>query len=151
MILSPISVIDVSDIISILNAYEGFSEKSEVEKLEFIGLIQQDICNLNNDAGKSDYLLNNYTDPLSPAVGPAYGIRAGSGTASIAGTPITFELGSIPSPLTKIPEIQLSLGVSYIDPDMIDLSAADTRTIYGFTAFASEDGIPFSYIAMEST
>jgi hypothetical protein len=34
---------------------------------------------------------------------------------------------------------------------MIDLSAADTRTIYGFTAFASEDGIPFSYIAMEST
>jgi hypothetical protein len=70
--------------------------------------------------------------------------RSGFGTASLAGTSITFSPTAMPS-ATYV--LLLTTGVSYINP----YTDQDTRTTTGFTAYAAQDATSFGYIAKEQT
>ncbi len=66
--------------------------------------------------------------------------RVGTGLATVAGNPITFS-----QPLFGTYEVFFTpgAGIDYVDP----VTGQDTRTAFGFTAFAASDGVSFAYLA----
>ena len=97
------------------------------------------------DPTASNYYTNVYYNGTTPVpFDPSLeNFHLGTGTGSIAGTPVSF-----PSPLLLPYQIffKPGVGITYINPQTNE----DTRTPLGFTAFSAQDNIPFSYLAEEN-
>jgi hypothetical protein len=138
-----LSGIAASFIISELADDDAFASLTTDEQLAIMSSAQEEVNQILFNNGRTDFLANNFSAAIPSQIN--IDERRGSGLASIAGTPILYT-----SALNVLkPEIIIfPAGVDYRDPAFApDDPAGDTRTPDGFTAFASEDDTPFSYIA----
>src|SRR5271169_6085006 len=139
MAANPVGNFTRQDTVNDLSANPFFANLIQAVFMPVINGSVQVIRNLLTLKGRNDYLYSNLSDPLVAPASVAT-VRSNPITVMKAGTyiPFTSPLGSAGYSL-YLPD-----GVDFRDPNN---NNADTRTMYGFTAFAAEDNTIAFYIA----
>lgn len=149
---NPLSIIPATEITTELLPNPKIAALTDDEKLRLVNSSQDEVCGIYKQNNRLNYVTDNSAAAIIPTPTTAKAIRVGRVSGVTKGQVIVFQEGDMPTGFytLRIDATIIQEGESQaVQCGYLADDGTDSRTVHGFTAYPTVDGVDIEYTAIQ--